>query len=373
MKKNGFASIVIVVLLAVIGIMGYYFFGAKNILFKSTPTPVSSMVPTPPPVSKFDLQTTTTAKPQATSRPTVVNVNTTGKLVVNFHPLYTEENVEDYAVKIYKQSGSPPLVSSTGHGNNYMNDNLSPGSYTFFAQTGRGDKYCGVTGNGTNTTGVQFDITAGQRTTLNLDIFPYPGFVYLKTKDKLFPIANAKVSTGYYSTTTDALGRAVLYSINPGPYNLNISYTDGNFDQQITGNDCMWIQRVDSPLTSSQSVVNVKINSTVNSGTLYPELIIKDVPMDIKPNAIGNGLVYDTIRKFSLNQSSCAGLNGSYFNFSGNLSYGPTIAFTQVDPGDYGVCVYNINNPNSSYASSVPQIHVSEGNPVEVTVDYPRQ
>lgn len=383
MRQKGFVPILIVVIIALVAVAGAYYFGAKK--GNLTPT-TSEVLSTPPPIMVVNNPTPrptilTQATPTPTSTPTPVP--TTGKLTANLHVLYTQENIENYSVSISKQNESTPLIKSTGTGNLYKNDNLPPGQYRMYVLVGRNGQYCAISGNGINSSTVNFEIKAGQTTNLYIDIFPYPSFIYLKTKNG-FPVANATINTGFYSANTDRLGRAVLYSINPGPQKLSISYQGNNFDYQVPGTDCMWIQTISYPWDIPSSLVSVTINPTVEYTSLTPELIIKDEPLSIKPNSLGDTFVYDDIRKYSFVESQCSGLGDSYFKFGPMVSLyakqppesnntGNTVNIPQVEPGDYNVCVYESGRPGVYWASSMPTITVNNGNPVSVTIDYPKK
>lgn len=345
-----------------------------------TPTPIIPVITSiPTPTTSSSPKSTNTPRP----KPSPTTIVTSGKLNVNLRVLYTQENIEDYKVIIYKENDPVPLITTTSKGNTYNADNLSAGNYKINFQTGRNNNYCGSSGNGIDSATVPFEIKAGLTTTLTADIYPYPGFIYLKTKSG-YPMVNATINTGSYSATTDVLGRVVLYSINPGPYNLNISYQGNNFNHQISSTDCMWLQTVSSPLATTPSTVSVTINPTVDYLSLTPELIVKEVPLDIKPNALGNRLVYDTVRKYSLEESRCSGLGASYFKFGGMISLyqngspgqentGNTVNIPQVDPGNYDVCVYESGKPGVYWPSSLSSITVSMGTPSSTTIDFPKK
>lgn len=381
MRQKGFAPIIIVIVLAIAGISGAYYFGNKKV----NTTPVTSEVlPSPPPIMVNSPAPKQAVPIQATptSGSTSTTV-TTGKLIANLHVLYTQENIENYGVSIFRQTESAPMIKSTGTGNIYQNDNLPAGQYRISVQTGRNEKYCGSSGNGIDSSTVDFVIKAGQTTNLDVNIFPYPGFVYLRTKNG-FPVANATINSGFYSANTDKLGRAVLYTINPGPYNLKVSYQGKNFEYQTAGASCMWLQAIEFPADFASSLVSVTINPTVEYLSLTPELIIKEEPLNIKPNAVGNHLVYDDIRKYTFMQSRCSGLGSTYFKFGymislsaagapGSNNTGNTVTISQVDPGDYDVCVYESGKPGIYWASSMSTITVNNGNPVSVTIDYPKK
>ena len=369
---------------------GAIFFFSRKFIRSSVGSPEESSTTTPSPTLAQDLEAqaiptpflpTVTPKPQK-KVPTLTPTSTpdTGTVLLNFNLLHTDEPIEGFEVEIYQRDSFDIFKKIQGQGNSIEIGSLPAGDYRIMVRFGEVSSLalCGVGGDEKAGT---FEITVqrGQKTTKTVNVYPYPGFLYVKTED-WYPLANAQVeltneggTNTYYSTQTDVLGRAVVYTINPNPHWLRIRKGNLTFSKKLESNTCLWIEKLFVPFSVSRS--DVKVNYTINADylSLMTDLVIEDVPLNILSNAVNSNFNYDDIRKYTFTSTQCPGLFGFTFKSKSLNSYDQTtsVLLENVALGTYKVCAYEIGNPGVYYASTHPEVTV-DGTPLkEVGLIYP--
>lgn len=311
-------------------------------------------------------------------------------IFLSFKTKYTSEPIDGFEVTV-QQLGGPRYDTYIGIGNTYFIPSLDPGKYAIFVRTGDVSRkvYCGAGGDDDKVYSysnyVEFNLKKGEKVKKEINIYPYPGFLYLKTESGYHPISDAKIELTneegnqiYYSTKSDVLGRAVVYTINPNIKLLRITKDNDVFIKKIDPEKCLWIEKIILPVKLPLS--DLQVNFTINADyfSLMTDVIVPDVPMEILPNSVGGRIVYDDLRKYTFNETQCPGLSGSGF-----IIYPPVqkdlnkfdnknnqLLIQDIPKGKYTICAYD-TQPGVYYTSTHPEVIIDGSALKQIDVIYP--
>lgn len=236
---------------------------------KEEPKPIiSSQVPKEPPLTP-----TTVLSPRPTL--SVLPTSSFGKVELLFTPKYTSEPISSFLVEVKRYSGES-VFSFEGAGNSYVLEKIEPGEYRVEVYVANREKLCSLTRLETAATKENdpyfFKVKGGDQLKKTIQIYPYMGMINLLTVDR-YPIPGIEVivtnysgSENYYSTRTDSLGRAIVYTVNPLPQYIKFKLPTGDFIKEFNMGSCLWWETVAVPLALDAGKISVNLeNKTYHS------------------------------------------------------------------------------------------------------------
>ncbi len=302
-----------------------------------------------------------------------------GSLSLTISSKHTTEPVNQFiGVLVGQNAPGNPVISFEGTGNQKVLSDIPEGTYRLRMMAGRDlNKYgCAYIPGYYEK---EISIARNQNSKMEISLIPYAGVLHIKD-DKSFPVPNAKVevissdaSKVYFSTYTDSLGRAVVYTVNPKPHFIRITAFGQSLVKEFTGGDCLWLEKVILPFSGKSSSVEVIVNPKVRWESILTELVIKYFPLEIENPVPGSNT--DFLGKYSLSASSCVGTysittgqHPATLSPSGQLYS----KIENVPPGRYFACASEASIPGIYYESEWKEVLVSGEKDQTVEIVYPK-
>jgi hypothetical protein len=285
----------------------------------------SSSLPLTPTSTPSNLEKEAQDAPTPTAEATLIPIAQTAaptptpsitSIKVNLVPQYTKEPIESFQIAIRSWSDYKKFLEFSGTGDSYTFKNIDPDEYEIEAEVADFSHRCSVTRiKGSVPKGESpyyFKIAKGEKLEKDIPIYPYLGVISVLTQD-YYPVVGAKVavvdrsgSEEYYSTTTDEIGRAAVYTLNPLPQYILIEYNDliagaQRTIKEISDGLCLWRQEITIPIILPRGRVKVSVKNQTDDVRAYDVSLYKQVPeLRVEMNAItdGGGLGDDSYGRF---------------------------------------------------------------------------
>lgn len=304
MKQKGFAPIVILIIVALL--IGLSLWVNKNKFTSQNPPQQGLNKPSPSTEPFPKVTKTNTITPTSIPTTSSKNIN---KIDFTLVPKYTNEPISNFILEIIKYGSSTPLLSFEGKGNDYTAEKLEAGDYLIQAYiANKTDRFCSTTLLEKEVTKLDdpyfFSIKNNDQLKKTVDIYPYPGLINLATEDN-YPLGGIKVSVtnrsgseDYYSTVTDDLGRAVVYTVNPKPQYIKIHLSTGDIIKEFSEGRCLWIETIRIPVAVKRGkiIVNLKNNSSYAPfENIYLARVARTI--EVKPNSVMNNASFEDFHR----------------------------------------------------------------------------